>query len=86
MNQIESNIYPPFKKYLVGNKIKIRPLEITLFESIRILVQIYNDSTNDLIDTKLYLITGDEYAAWSNDDKYLVDLVKQKLSQEGNNN
>ena len=85
MNQVESNIYPPFKKYLVGNKIKIRPLEITLFESIRLLVQIYNDSTNEIIDTKIYLITGDEYTAWSNDDKYLVDLVKQKLSQEGNN-
>lgn len=82
---ITYNIYPPFKKSLVGNKITIRPIDIKLFESIRVLVQIHNDTTNDLIDTKVYLITGDEYKAWSNDDQYLVNLIKQKLSQEGNN-
>jgi hypothetical protein len=85
MQDVSCNIYPPFKKYLVGNRITIRPIEIKLFESIRVLVQIYNDSTNDLIDTKIYVISGDEYTSWSNDDQYIVNLIKEKLSQEGNN-
>jgi len=82
MQDVTVNIYPPFKKYLVGNKITIRPIEIKLFESIRVLVQIYNDSTNELIDTKIYLISDDEYTAWANDDQYIVNIIKQKLSQE----
>jgi hypothetical protein len=85
MQDVSCNIYPPFKKYLVGNRITIRPIEIKLFESIRVLVQIYNDSTNDLIDTKIYVISGHEYTSWSNDDQYIVNLIKEKLSQEGNN-
>jgi len=85
MQDVSCNIYPPFKKYLVGNRITIRPIEIKLFESIRVLVQIFNDSTNDLIDTKIYVISGDEYTSWSNDDQYIVNLIKEKLSQEGNN-
>ena len=84
MQDVSCNIYPPFKKYLVGNRITIRPIEIKLFESIRVLVQIYNDSTNDLIDTKIYVISGDEYTSWANDDQYIVNLIKEKL-QEGNN-
>ena len=85
MQDVSCNIYPPFKKYLVGNRITIRPIEIKLFESIRVLVQIFNDSTNDLIDTKIYVISGDEYTSWSNDDQYIVNLIKEKLNQEGNN-
>ena len=85
MQDVSCNIYPPFKKYLVGNRITIRPIEIKLFESIRVLVQIFNDTTNDLIDTKIYVISGDEYTSWANDDQYIVNLIKEKLSQEGNN-
>ena len=85
MEDVSCNIYPPFKKYLVGNRITIRPIEIKLFESIRVLVQIFNDTTNDLIDTKIYVISGDEYTSWANDDQYIVNLIKEKLSQEGNN-
>jgi hypothetical protein len=83
MQDVTFNIYPPFKKYpLVGNKFTIRPIEIKLFESISVLVQIYNDSTNEIIDTKIYLISDTEYSAWSNDDQYIVNLIKQKLSEE----
>jgi hypothetical protein len=82
MQDVSVNIYPPFKKYLVGNKIIIRPIEIKLFESISVLVQIVNDSTNDTVDTKIYLISGDEYSAWASDDQYIVNLIKQKLSEE----
>ena len=82
MQDVTVNIYPPFKKYLVGNKITIKPIEIKLFESIRVLVQIFNDSTNELIDSKIYLISDSEYTSWSNDDQYIVNLIKQKLSEE----
>lgn len=82
MQEVSVNIYPPFKKYLVGNRMILRPIEIKLFESIKVLAQIYNDSTNELIDSKMYLISGDEYTSWASDDQYIVNLIKQKLSQE----
>ena len=34
---------------------------------------------NDLISIESISITGDEYAAWSDDDEYVYDLILQKL-------
>ena len=40
---------------------------------------VYLFNENDLlIETKQYLIQGDEYNQWSNDDKYIINLIKQK--------
>jgi hypothetical protein len=82
MNQEEYYpIYPNINKIIKIVKFKYNIIEIKLFESIRIAVYLYNE--NDmLIDAKQFIIQGDEYNAWSNDDKYILNLIKQKI-QEG---
>ena len=80
MNQDEfQNVYPNIKRIVSICKFKYLILELKLFESIRVAVYLYNE--NDLlIESRQYLIQGDEYNSWGNDDKYLVNLIKQKIS------
>ena len=81
MNQEEFYpIYPNIKRTINICKFKYNILEIKLFESVRIAVYLFNE--NDLlIETRQYLIEGDEYNGWSNDDKYIINLIKQKIQQ-----
>lgn len=73
-------IYPNIKRTMSVCKFKYTILEIKLFESIRIAVYLYNE--NDmLIEANQILIQGAEYNAWSNDDKYIINLIKQKIPQ-----
>jgi hypothetical protein len=82
MNSDFINVYPNIKRIVNICKFKYLILEIKLFESIRIAVYLYNE--NDLlIESRQYLIQGAEYEAWADDDKYLINLIKQKI-QEGN--
>jgi len=80
MDQVEfQNVYPNIKRIVTICKFKYLILELKLFESIRVAVYLYNE--NDLlIESRQYLIQGDEYNSWGNDDKYLVNLIKQKIS------
>ena len=80
MNEEYHNIYPNLKITFNICKFKYNILEIKLFESVRVAVYLFNE--NDLlIESKQYLIEGDEYNAWSNDDKYIINLIKQKIQQ-----
>jgi hypothetical protein len=73
-------IYPNIKRTMTVCKFKYTVLEIKLFESIRIAVYLYNE--NDmLIEANQILIQGAEYNAWSNDDKYIINLIKTKIPQ-----
>jgi hypothetical protein len=74
----EYPIYPNIQKITKIVKFKYQILEIKLFESIRIAVYLYTDS-DLLVESRQYLIQGDEYNAWSNDDKYIINLIKQKI-------
>jgi hypothetical protein len=59
-------------------KFKFNILEVKLFESVRIAVYLYNE--NDLlIEARQYLIEGEEYKAWSNDDQYIIKMLKEKI-------
>jgi hypothetical protein len=71
-------VYPNINKILKIVKFKYTILEIILFKSIRIAVYLYNE--NDLlIEARQYVIEGDEYNAWSNDDNYIIKLLKDKI-------
>ena len=73
-------VYPNINKILKIVKFKYTILEIILFKSIRIAVYLYNE--NDLlIEARQYVIEGDEYNACSNDDKYILTLLKQKIQE-----
>ena len=74
------NVYPNLKRIISICKFKYNILEIKLFESVRLAVYLFNE--NDLlIEAKQFLIEGAEYQAWSNDDKYLVNLIKTKIQE-----
>lgn len=73
-------IYPNIKRTINICKFKYTILEIILFKSVRIAVYLLNE--NDMvIESRQYIIEGSEYEAWSNDDKYIIALLKQKIQQ-----
>lgn len=82
MNIAESFIYPPYKKTKTANKIKIFVNELRLFEYVRITVLLYDDSTDELIETKVMTLQDEDYKAWGSDDKYIFEFVKTRLSSE----
>jgi hypothetical protein len=77
-SEIEYPVYPNIKRIVNICKFKYTILEIKLFESIRIAVYLFNE--NDLlIEARQYLIQGEEYNAWQNDDNYIIKLLKEKI-------
>jgi hypothetical protein len=71
-------LYPNIKKTINICSFKYNILEIKLSESVRIAVYLFNEN-GMMVDSRQYLINGNEYAAWSNDDKYIINLIKQKI-------
>lgn len=78
----EFNVYPNIKRIMTICKCKYQVLEVVLFKFIRIAVYLYNE--NDLlIEGRQYIIEGEEYENWTNDDKYILTLLKQKIQNDG---
>ena len=78
MNQEEFPIYPNIQRILKIVKFTYQILEIKLFESVRIAVYLYTDQ-DVMIEARQYIIEGEEYNNWSNDDIYIINLLKQKI-------
>jgi hypothetical protein len=78
MNVQEIKLYPNMKKTVNICKFKYQILEIKLKESVRVAVYLFNDD-DILVDSKQYLIDGEEYANWGSDDNYIINLIKQKI-------
>lgn len=79
MNQEDFQIvYPNINRTMKICKFKYNILEIKLFESIRIAIYLYNEN-NMLIESTQLVVSGPEYLAWSNDDKYIINLIKNKI-------
>ena len=76
-------IYPPIKKYIIMNQIKISIFELQLYEYVRVSVILY-DQDQVPRDNRLYKLEGDEYNNWANDDNYIITYVKNKLKNESN--
>ena len=81
-SDLEFPVYPNLNRITKISKCKYQVLELILFTSIRVAVYLYNDA-DALIESRQYVIEGSEYAAWGTDDKYLVNLLKQKIHAEG---
>ena len=81
----ETYIYPPYKKTKTANKIRVFIKELKLFEYVRLTVLLYDDSTDELIETKVMTIDQENYKNWGADDKFIIDYVKYQLNQETNN-
>ena len=79
MNNIKVNVNDyNFVQTSVINNIQINILKIELFKSMTLSVSLL--SNNKIIDSKMMIISGDEYNNWSNDDNYIVNLVLTKLN------
>ena len=59
-------------------KINIKYVIVTLYEKACINYDLI-DSKNNVVDSKLYYLTSDEYALWSYDDGYPTNLLLQRL-------
>lgn len=62
----------------VIHHIEIQILQLTLFQSVSLIVSLY-DQNDHIIDNKVVVVEGQEYADWANNDQYLIDLVMAKL-------
>jgi hypothetical protein len=54
---------------------------ITLGSSATIAVQIMTED-NSIIDTRVYILEGEDYANWGSDDLYISHWVQEKLARE----
>ncbi len=80
MENTINTIYPNIKipqDFIV--KFDVVIAELKLFEYVLVYVYLKNDK-DETKDTKIYKIEGPEYENW-NDDKYLINLIKQKIQQ-----
>lgn len=78
MNNENISLYPNLKKTLTICKFTYQILEIKLTESVRVAVYLFTE--NDLlVESKQFLIEGEEYKRWGSDDTYLINLIKQKI-------
>ena len=76
-------LYPPIKKVQTMNQFNINVLELKLFESVKLSVLLF-DSDNIILDSRVYIIEINDYLQWNNDDKYILDWVRNRLQQETN--
>jgi hypothetical protein len=63
-------------KTATGFRVEIQ--ELTLFQSVRLRVELLNESGN-LIELKFVVLEGDDYMNWNNDDSYVLKKVAEKL-------
>jgi hypothetical protein len=75
-------LYPPIKTETKINQFKVEVSQLILFESVSVNVLLY-DQYDRFMTVKTIRLEGDDYKAWSNDDKYIVDYVKKVLTEEG---
>ncbi len=56
----------------------VRVIGLELFQSVSVIAEL-RDAAGNFVGVRNFVISGDEYLAWNNDDQYLVALVAQKL-------
>jgi hypothetical protein len=71
-------LYPNIKKTINICSFKYNILEVKLCESVRIAVYLFNENAM-MVESRQYLINGNEYASWSTDDRYIINLIKKKI-------
>jgi len=55
-----------------------RVTDVILFESATVLI-LFLDENENCVRTIQYVVEGEEYAEWSDDDQYIVDLIVEKI-------
>ena len=74
---IQPITYTKTNSYTIDNII-ISVVQFILFQSLTLQVSLR--SGENIVDIKGFIIDGEEYANWSTDDNYIVNLIAQKLN------
>ena len=81
---VKTTFYPPIKRSTSINQFSVTIAELKLKVYVKVNVLLYSTEDN-LTETKIYTLEGVEYQAWGQDDDYIINWVKAKLQNEGNN-
>lgn len=81
MEQTKHSFYPPIKTSNTLNSFVITVIELILNKSVSLNVMLY-DLDDRIHSARNYLIEGEDYQAWGNDDSYITNWVKAKLQSE----
>ena len=75
------NIYPNINitKKVISAKLIV--YDYILFTS-AIIKCILIDQTDSIIETRMFVLEGEDFRNWGTDDKYLINWVKKKLYDE----
>ena len=81
MDQAKYTIYPEIKKITKINQISVFVSELILFTSVRITCILY-DINGIAIDSRMYILTDEDYSNWAQNDTYLINWAKNKIAEE----
>ncbi len=78
------NLYPPIKITTSLNSFSVNVFELKLFEYVKLACVLYNIDGVPM-DTRIFVLEGEEYTKWSSDDQYIISYIKAKLNGESYN-
>ena len=78
MNEYDVAVTPsPYIVTSLITRVQIRVITLSLFTNVSVNAILFSDT--DFIASKTYLLEGDDYTNWGNNDEYIVDYVLAQL-------
>ena len=78
MNQYDVAVTPsPYVVTSLITNVQIRVINLSLFTSVSVSAILFSDT--EFIASKSYLLEGEDYTNWGNNDEYIVDYVLAQL-------
>lgn len=68
------------------NRFKIKNFDLKLNQSANIIILLYPVNPEHIVECRTITLEGDDYNSWGNDDNYIIEFIKQKLSNSVNYN
>ena len=78
---IQFNVYPNIKQAITICKALVSVQSYEMFKSATLCVSLL-DTNDSVVSVKLYTLDGEAFAAWGNDDAYVVNWVKKQIQLE----
>ena len=75
------NVYPNIKQAITICKALVSVQSYEMFKSATLCVSLL-DSNDSVVSVKLYTLDGEAFAAWGNDDAYVVNWIKKQIQNE----
>lgn len=75
-------LYPPIKREQKINQFRIEVSQLILFKSVSLNVILY-DQDDNFVCVKMVRLEDHNYKAWADDDGFIIQYVKNVLTEEG---